>query len=322
MDSPTNTVSIVEDFYGTSLSSELIRVIRQTPYDQLLELSDRLIRYNRTLERKLGGLWAGVDRTRSKGGSRGRIYLWEDLYFGSQEISSVCEAPSMKHAILYTDRFIIPDFSLDWAEELAFYDSNSDVIGLSSDHYETQGRILARSLMGLLPIAPLIRAGIAIPAASPQNFDVDENAFLLDIDPGAYIQRYSLSFRCSVNDTDNHDVFWQDPYLAWMIINKMLKVKEWELRAAGLDRREDLTEAASYFLEREEGDPHLNDRFSKLISSLYGPHMTRTVSNALMLNHAYSVGGFAPLASSGIARTHLSRSSMVAVDGLQARGLM
>lgn len=320
MEVASSSIAVVEDFYGEQISYDLLRKIRGTPYDQLLELAFRMVNYSRTLERAR----LKIDTSSDKSSNRPeQVVLWDDIYFRTGRDYSLSESPDLKYALMYTDRIVVPDFSLDWAEGLLegaryldSYDETDQRLAnipnnlqqyVSFMDREDAGPILANALRNILPVAPLVRQGILIAAPS---------SAYLDTSFSTPHNHFPLRERCDLDGEFSEDIFFQDPYLAWLFITA-LGVEPWELEALDLHRPQDIQDAAYHFITRDEGPS--SDALSNAYKAAYGSSVPLSnIEHAVMLNVTYREAALVPMTGSSIGRTHLTRSAKVLVDGLTA----
>jgi len=306
-----SSLAIIEDFYGSNLDEALLRRISETPIDQLLELADRLVRYNRSAEEELFlNRFSPLHQPTSayKHFSGKEIYVHETAFFRPQK-QSITRSVDLKYALLFSPQLMLPDFAIDWAEELVLH------YGLWKEGYEhpssdptvNAGPELAQFVRPLIRLAPLIRTGAVLLTASPSHLDpIAHDAIRLPLD-----------FRSNL-DPSNSRLFWTDPYLAWLVVNEGNLVPKWELEALDLADA-DAGEVASYLLGRVEDDLIMARRLNELSQSLYGNGISRReVEGAIQLNLLTSLSGLKPIVTSRLANIHLARSSASLIDGPSA----
>jgi hypothetical protein len=305
-----NSISVIEQFYGDRLGPDLLRKIRTTPYDQLLVLAGYLVQYNRSVEHAFNLRAFEGSYSRDKFDLRfdtfrtGELFLWEDLYCRENKLRALTEETCFKHAVLYSERFVLPDGSLDWAEDLLEIEEEMPEYADEQD----AGRRLAAAVRGLIAIGPLVAQGIIVLAASSANLDISV----------PWDDRYNLAGRCDLQSLHS-GVYSGDPYLAWLMLKSVLKVEEWELEARGLSGPYLREEAAEVFMHDAANTYTEEQGLMERVRRSYDPRLQLTdLQDAVILNHMYRRAAFIPIAASDLSRTHLSRSAKVQLDGLTA----
>jgi hypothetical protein len=112
----------------------------------------------------------------------------------------------------------------------------------------------------------------------------------------------------------------EDPYLAWLTLNSVLKVEQWELKARGLSGPYLQAEAAEVFMRDVANTYTEQQGLLEGIRHSYDPRLQLTdLREAVILNRMYREAALTPIAAGNLSRTHLSRSAKVQLDGLTAR---
>lgn len=104
-----STLEVVEEFYEEQLSSALYKKIRQTPLEQLSELVDRIATNNEAIVK-----WA-LDTSH-----RPPLFVQDTSYLYGGQNMPLLDLPELKHLILYTERFILPDTTAEIIDVVNF----------------------------------------------------------------------------------------------------------------------------------------------------------------------------------------------------------
>lgn len=79
-----------------------------------------------------------------------------------------------------------------------------------------------------------------------------------------------LDYSTNLLGRNHSEIYWRDPYLAWIIVNKLESIPQWQLEALDLASPDQIQEAASYYLG----------------NSIWNQGITDTCANAVKLSHS------------------------------------
>jgi hypothetical protein len=301
--SPASTIQIIEEFYGEPVSEDLIRRIPGTPIEQLLELADRLHRHGSAVAKALEHReFSEESRARflqsGQASVRYEKYLKKDLACSDSlmlESGTAMPLQSMvelKRMILYSDSFVVPDDTFDWAEDLTIqeaFESELDEL--------TYARALARFVRELLPIAPLIRSGNILTVPGNGMVAVGDSKF-----QGIY------------TDLSARFAYRHDPVLAWTVVNETNLMPAWEVRMMkdnGCSLSE-IAEACIRRLRHEEPSEELVHTISaRLWPGLKSDKVRHILEFAFLTREIYSV----PVSANADVLAYLHRTGAVLLPG-------
>jgi hypothetical protein len=295
-----NTISIVEEFFGSALTLDLIKVIEDTPLYQLVELADRLARHQRRLQSALNrrSTFSPYDDYRI---FVEREYAIHDrIYLHGHERTALIDDPDLPYVLLYSTHTLMPDATLSWAMETILL-ANMDRLG---EARSITAR-LVRGLESMIPLRELIRRGYVVPIATMDSFHPDE--FLFD---------QSLDHATRLDDPGGNDIYWRDPLLAWILVKKLKCIPSWELNALDLARPEDMQEAASRFLGEIDYDDDVYKLCMKAVKVAYPESSFVDVQDAVRFGFIHRESRTVPMASQVTTGKHLTRSSLAILEGL------
>jgi hypothetical protein len=309
-----SSIDIVENFYGEELGRELLMQVSGTPLEQLLELADRLLFHSRTLEKALllrnSRLSTVPERYRPY--TQVPLTAHEDIFLRDRELTSLDESPQLKHMLLFSPRILVPDYSMDWAEETVFLKE----VGDSWSEGETARR-LRDGLRSILPLVPWVREGIVVPAPSKESLSCEFSAVNEVYNSHLRSERFSLRFETEL-DPENSSIFWRDPYLAWLVVHRLNAIEPWRYRAWELDTALDYQLAASYVLGELEYNRD-SARLSNLVELSHGQGTNLSeLQIACQLRILYGDLALSPVATSRVSISHMVKSSATVLDGIQA----
>jgi hypothetical protein len=113
-------------------------------------------------------------------------------------------------------------------------------------------------------------------------------------------------------------IFYDDPQLAWLVVNELDLIEPWERAVVELDTYDTIGEAAGYLVRRfdDEWPFIMRDRFPDVVRRVYGEGATvQRVEDAILLALLQREVRATPATSDPVILTHLHLSSQVAVDG-------
>lgn len=198
---PASSLSVLEQFYGQAVDTELLRVIRGTPPEQLHELAGRICDVTKEGRTRISAT-ASITREHA--------FLPEDIYFEAWRDYSLVDAPNLKHLILYCKSLLVPDPLGDWAQraygELDWYHLGGVMTDEESADIARQAAWAARELA---PLRELIIKGHIrlIPSANSYEF-LDE----------------PLSVYYSLQEEDEYNLpnlLGRDYFLEWIVTDHL-----------------------------------------------------------------------------------------------------
>ena len=329
-----SSIDVIETFYGEELSRELATKIRTTDIDQLEILCRRLARHNRNMELVLR---PGRSRSPDEPLSRrfepfqsGTFSIHGEIYLEGGREFNFGQREDFWHTVMTCERVIIPDRMLDAAQDFLFIldsgtgwgstnifssrqreataDHGSFLASIKKDLY-AQRENLARNAAIMIPVVPLIRAGILIPIGTAPYFSFEGHGIDGSISDATSLHAGPMSLFC------------EDSYLAWILARRVMRLPKWEAETLQIDVRNDPRHAARYLLGLEGGGPD-EDRYDLVIETItkltesYGePTSLPQVQDAVTLNYIYRHTGMRPLTSSRSTAIHMCRSSRALIEG-------
>jgi hypothetical protein len=243
-----SSLSILEQFYGEELSRALLSKIRATPSGQLAELADRLVQHGKSVNLSLLhrsgrrqidhalGEEIPLPPPLLESFTRGPLSVYDDLFLDPFNSKPSSRRGALKHALLYSERLLLPDRALDWGHELLLEAGLPD--GLQDDGQA--GGDLADLLIEYLPLMELVRRDeVLLASNSYVNLSSDSD------DYGGLFWFLEGDIRSPVSDSY---IFATDPNLAWVVVNRVGSLESWELDAYGRNTIEALVDAAGDIL--------------------------------------------------------------------------
>ncbi|WP_157985111.1 hypothetical protein [Lentzea terrae] len=299
-----STISVVEEFFGEGIELGVAQRVLDTPLYQLVELADRLVEHNRRLQRALSRrcgsafihkdyeVFAKIDRT-----------IHDRIYLHGYECSDLVDDPDLNHLLLFSAHTILPDRTLDWAEETAFLATHDQMYPVERVAVE-----LAGALESITPLAALIRKGYVVPVATKEVLVLGHHR-----DDGG--NGFPLSFSTEIDDYANPSIFWQDPYLAWLLVKKLECIPSWELDALDLSDPTRVQEAASYYLDNPTYNPDVGRFCREAIVSAHPNATIDQIRDAVQIGFLHRESRAMPMVSCLTGVEHLTRSTKVLLDG-------
>ncbi|MCW6005363.1 hypothetical protein K1W54_12330 [Micromonospora sp. CPCC 205371] len=304
------SVGVVEDFYGEPLSRELISLVRRTPQDQLQELANRLFELNYSAARLEDRLPGDSGAFRARRADR-PIVVHDETYLRGGRAIPLEEISGLRHMLLYSDRMVLPDPIVDWAEsELQMLEYAPFMLEPIGDSRPK----LANGLASLMPFLPLVRSGAAILLPSPEHVRVEADPL-----ERGWLSTPFESSRIGARDPVVANPNVEDPYLSWVFVNKLAAVPRWQFDAWGIDPASEFHEAASMIMERARYEPKIVGDLEDIVGVAHGAHASTTeVYDGVIMNRLSACSGLTPFTSSRVVQNHLARCSLIATEGCQA----
>jgi len=301
------SVEIVESFYGEPISGELLHTIADTPSEQLLILADRVVKHGAWVEESLeirgyssGNPYKSIREASLPKGynvfTSRNIVCHDSTLMRGGIFCNLDEIGELAHLILYSEKFLVPDFILYWADQVTTeWDAFHRVDA-------AEGPNLARHLATLQSLLPLIRAGVAVPVMPGSHFSM------------------GLEYADIASRFDGR-VLLTDPFLAWYVANRTNLIPEWERQQYRTQGIYNLSffEEAERALERlrPDGEPtamELSSLGGEISGDLWAKLSPAEVQN--MLSFAFIIRSTAtsPLSAAKDTLTHIQRGGAVLLD--------
>jgi hypothetical protein len=327
-----SSIDILETFYGETLSRDLEATIRSTPVGQLEILCRQLARHNRNMELVLRADRSADEQLSQRFASlrTGTFSLHGEIYLAGGREFDIGQREDFWHTVMTCERVIIPDRMLDAARDFLLIvdtdmgpesssifsnaqrevaaDRDSRLAAVKKD-LSVQRDKIARNAAKMVPVAPLIRAGILIPIASAPYFSFEGHGMDDAISGAASLHWGPMSLFC------------EDPYLAWIMARRVMQLPRWQAEALQIDARNDPRTAAQYLLGFEGGgsssdsDLVTANAITKLMDS-YGERTSLSqAQDAVTLGYIHRHSGIKPLTSNRSTMIHMCRSSMALIEG-------
>jgi hypothetical protein len=309
--SPRSSREVIEDFYGEEISPLLRKKIRQTPFYQLLELAERIVNNNATTVK---------DAFQRSGDSP--LFIHDQMYLYGGRDTSLIEASPLRHLILHAEHFALPDEVADWAEDV-FTEEQFRLAGAPGYSYPTgreQQEIahdLANYVRRTALLSPLIRSGCIVLLPSKRHFPIDRSGVVTrTLDHyGEALDTYSRAD--SVDDIAS--LIADDPYMAWVVVNKLGLAPDWEYDLHGYDKVADVQEAADFAVNQAHYYPHIREKLTELFEAAYDGMADPTqVRDAIQLGKLCGAIEATPIISRSLVRAHLLNAARVVLDGRHA----
>lgn len=231
------------------------------------------------------------------------------------------ETPELKHLILHTERFVLPDQIADWAEnvrsQIEYYAIYGRDVADSQADYVNQryAGVLANYVRKVAILAPLARLGSLVFLPSREDLIIDDG-------PLSFYGRHlghSDSDLIAVNNDLVDALALDDPYLASVVVNKLKIVADWEYEVHRYDKVMDLKAAAAYVADEAKYYPDYRAQLARVMDAAYGGTASpNDVRDAVQLNKLCGDIHAMPVVSSRLVRKHLLNSAAVIVDGGRA----
>ena len=227
---------------------------------------------------------------------------------------SLMEVPELKHLILYAEHFILPDHVAEWAGCLLFAEESDAV-------YPEQQELandLVEAVRAIEPLFPLVRLGSVVLLQTKNDLMVrDEYIHGLHAYGDSLLGPDWPGFTFEADLVEAYAL--DDPYLAWVAVNKLKPVRNWEYAAQGFNAT-DLQEAAYYLADQAQYYPELKGKLNKLAQVAYGNRVRpEEVKDAVQVNLLCREIEAAPLISTPFVRNHLLNSTAVVLEGNGAK---
>ena len=304
------SLQVVEDFYGEEVSSALCKKIRQTPSDQLVELAHRIASNNIAITN-----WALHRPQESENLAKRPLFIHDKMYLYGGRDMALTEAAELKHLILHAERFVLPDDVADWAEE-ALYSVDEERRELHGD-WQRIANDLADYIRKSAALSPLARLGslVLLPSRNYIGIEDDQYSIPLYADYGEALGSSKLiEFGNLVEG-----LALDDPYLAWVVVNKLGLVADWEYEVHDYDKVTDLKQAAAYVAHQASYYPHYLEGLAQVVYAAYGgTARPDEVRDAVQFNKLCGDIDATPVVSSPLVRNHLLNSAAVILDGGRA----
>lgn len=305
------TLETVEDFYGEKLCASLYKTIRQTPFDQLLELADRVAKNSRAVTE-----WVFRGRQIPGGSDKFPLFVHDTTYLHGGRDMSLMEAPALKHLILHAEHFVLPDRVAEWALNLIFLEESHYYF--SDSEQQESANELAEAVRMIELLLPLVRLGSVVLLPPKNELSVkDEYIFPLNAYGDSLLGPDWPDYRFESDLVEAYAL--DDPYMAWVAVNKLKAVDDWEYVTQGFNAT-DLQEAAYYLAHQAEYYPELKAKLDKLVEVAYGGRVRpEGVRDAVQINLLCGEMEATPIISTQLARNHLLNSAAVVLEGNHAK---
>lgn len=297
-----SSLMIIEEFYGSQLSTELLHTIQNTPLDQLIELEKRLRRYSDRVAEVLDVRWGrrsadaarqtlrvlGISPRYDYFLSNG-VFLHDRLFTTGGTGRAVTEVDELKHLLLYCDRPVIPDPVLAW------------IPSLDDDASPPSGVRLTRAIRQILPLAPLMRSGDVLAIPPPSHL---------------YIGDWPVP---SESAWETYSFYLDDPYVAWTVVNDLGLLEPSELPQYGSDPGE-LEEAARLALHRTETDlrpdgPDFERLIRALMPKLWPRSSLDEIDDIVAFSHTARWAALIPIGSDPRTLHHIEAGGRILLEG-------
>ncbi|WP_152926240.1 hypothetical protein [Microbacterium sp. GCS4] len=284
-------VRLVEEYFDEPIGVELYARILGSPIEHLVELAERIHAGMVAIVPELPG--AGLRAPRS-------AHLFDELYLHDQRSGDAFTSSTLKTAILYSEKLVLPDPCLDWAEDLA---GRGSILGVNASDAPREALSLKNAIRRLEPLLPLIDGGAVTLLPSPAHLRLDPFSMqtLDDFahDRGAGSGRYRLAHR-------------EDPLLAWTLVNKFSPVDAWVYRETwGLDPLTEFFEAAHNVANEAAYDSSLRLVPDAVLADVFGAVNDQEITDALSMQRLSEGLPVIPFTNSAVVRDHLVQSSRV-----------
>lgn len=289
----TPSAAVIENFFDEKIGPRLFERILASPPSHLVAAAHAV---SANAEHSRSQLHFRRDHDR--GGEA--AHLFDELYLHDRRAGDAFASSTLKAAILYSERLVLRDPCLDWAEGII---NEGEFAEVSPTRDRRNALALKAALRRVQPILPLVEDGSVTLIASPTHLRLDpyDLRTLDDFahDRGASDGVYRLAHR-------------EDPLLAWYLVNRYSPVEEWVYRKTwGLDPLVDYIEAAHNLANDAGHDPAMKPFPEQALAAVFGGASERDITDALSMQQLAQNLNIVPFTRSDVVRNHLVSSSRI-----------